>query len=119
MTESNVYKSGTVTVSDEVIGVIGSIAASEIPGVHALSGSFSEEMMERIGKKNFQKGVRVELDGDVAVIELDVIIDQGNVLVEIGEQIQRAVKLAVESMTGIAVSAVHINIQALSFPYKG
>lgn len=119
MAEVNVYKSGTVNVSDEVIGVIGSIAASEIPGVHALSGSFSEEMMERIGKKSFQKGVHVQLTGDTAVIELDVIIDQGNVLAEIGERIQRAVTLAVESMTGITVTAVHVNIQGLSFKSNG
>ena len=44
------YKHGTVNIADDVIGVIGSIAAAEIEGIKSLSGSFSEEMMEMVGK---------------------------------------------------------------------
>ena len=40
------YKHGKVNIVDDVIGVIGSIAAAEIEGIKDLSGTFSEEMMD-------------------------------------------------------------------------
>ena len=113
------YKYGKVNIADDVIGVIGSIAAAEIEGIKALSGSFSEEMMEIVGKKNFNKGVRVEMDDNIVLIELSVIVDYGTKIHEIAKEVQENVKLAIESMTGFKVSAVNVFVEGINTKITG
>ena len=113
------YKHGTVNIADDVIGVIGSIAAAEIEGIKSLSGTFSEEMMEMVGKKNFNKGVSVEMVENIVKIELSVIVDYGTKIHEVAKQVQESVKLAIESMTGFTVSAVNVNIEGVNTKTTG
>lgn len=113
------YKHGKVNIADDVIGVIGSIAAAEIEGIKALSGSFSEEMMEIVGKKNFNKGVRVEMDDNIVLIELSVIVDYGTKIHIIAKEVQENVKLAIESMTGFKVSAVNVFVEGINTKITG
>ncbi len=110
----NASNHGKVNIADDVIGVIGSIAAAEIEGVKALSGTFSEEMMSIMGKKSFNKGVRVEMENDVILIELSVIVDYGTKIHEIAKEVQENVKIAIESMTGFKVSAVNVFVEGIN-----
>lgn len=113
------YKHGKVNIADDVIGVIGSIAAAEIEGIKALSGTFSEEMMEMVGKKNFNKGVKVEMNDHVVLIELSVIVDYGTIIHETAKKVQENVKLAIESMTGFTVSAVNVHVDGINTKVSG
>jgi uncharacterized alkaline shock family protein YloU len=113
------YKNGNVNIADNVIGVIASIAAAEIKGIKALSGTFSEEVMEIIGKKNLNKGVGVEVVDDVATLELSLIVDYGINIIETVEQVQENVKTAIESMTGIKVAAVNVTIEGINLKIEG
>lgn len=108
------YKHGKVNIADDVIGVIGSIAAAEIEGIKALSGSFPQEMMEIVGKKNFNKGVHVEMNGDIVSIELSVIVDYGIKVQDVAHMVQENVKLAIESMTGFKVAAVNVIVEGIN-----
>ncbi len=108
------YKHGKVNIVDDVIGVIGSIAAAEIEGIKALSGTFSEEMMEIVGKKNFNKGIRVEMEDNIVQIDLSVIVDYGTKIHEVARLVQDNVKLAIESMTGFKVSAVNVFVESIN-----
>ncbi|GAB6108862.1 Asp23/Gls24 family envelope stress response protein [Fusibacter bizertensis] len=108
------YKHGKVNIVDDVIGVIGSIAAAEIEGIKALSGTFSEEMMEIVGKKNFNKGIRVEMEDNIVRIDLSVIVDYGTKIHEVARLVQDNVKLAIESMTGFEVSAVNVFVESIN-----
>lgn len=113
MAELSINKSGRVTISDDVIGVIGSIAASEISGVYSLSGSFTEEVMDKFGKKSFKKGVNVETVENTISVDLNVIVDYGVKLMDVADEIQKSVKNAIESMTGMDVIAVNIEFDGL------
>ncbi len=110
----NASNHGKVNIADDVIGVIGSIAAAEIEGVKSLSGTFSEEIMSVMGKKSFNKGVRVEMEDDIILIELSVIVDYGTKIHEIAKQVQENVKVAIESMTGFKVSAVNVFVEGIN-----
>ena len=110
----NASNHGKVNIADDVIGVIGSIAAAEIEGVKSLSGTFSEEIMSVMGKKSFNKGVRVEMENDIILIELSVIVDYGTKIHEIAKQVQENVKIAIESMTGFKVSAVNVFVEGIN-----
>lgn len=116
MAEISVFKSGVVNISEDVLEVIASIAAGEIKGVKELSGTFSEEMMEFVGKKSFNKGVEVTLNEDgTASVVISVIMDFGIQLLNTARDVQNAVKTAVESMTSIDVREVNINIVGINF----
>ena len=108
------YKHGKVNIADDVIGVIGSIAAAEIEGIKALSGSFSQEMLEIVGKKNFNKGVHVEMSDNIVAIDISVIVDYGTKIQEVAGMVQENVKLAIESMTGFKVSAVNVLVEGIN-----
>ena len=108
------YKHGKVNIADDVIGVIGSIAAAEIEGIKSLSGTFSEEIMAMVGKKNFNKGIKVEIIEDAVTVELSVIVDYGAKIHEVAVKVQENVKLAIESMTGFKVTAVNVLVEGIN-----
>ncbi|MBM7561569.1 Asp23/Gls24 family envelope stress response protein [Fusibacter tunisiensis] len=107
-------KHGKVNIADDVIGVIASIAASEIGGIKGLSGTISEEVMEMMGKKNYHKGVQVEMMGNLATINLSVVMDYGTKIDETAVLVQENVKTAIESMTGVSVNAVNITVEGIT-----
>lgn len=55
---------GKVEIAPEVIEVIAGIAASEVEGVAQMRGNFASGVVEKLGKKNHGKGVKVELAED-------------------------------------------------------
>lgn len=106
-------ESGNVNISDDVIGIITSIAASEIDGVSGLHGSFSEDIAGIFGKKNQTKGVKVQIEEDIVVLDLNVVVDFGVKIPDIAWKIQENVKSAVESMTGLSVKEVNIHVHGI------
>ena len=65
------------------------------------------------------KGVRVKLEDDKVVVELSVMMAYGHTIPEMGKAIQDGVKAAIESMTGLDVAAVNVNVGGISFPPRG
>ncbi|MBF4693687.1 Asp23/Gls24 family envelope stress response protein [Fusibacter ferrireducens] len=108
------YKHGKVNIADDVIGVISTIAASEIKGIKALNGTFQDDVLELIGKKNFNKGIQVEMNDNIILVELSVIVDYGTKIHEVAKEVQENVKLAIESMTGLEVAGVNVNIAGIN-----
>lgn len=68
------------------------------------------------GKKNFSKGVKVNVGENSAAIDLYVVVEYGVKIPEIALQAQQNVKKAVESMTGLLVSAINIHVQNVIIP---
>lgn len=106
---------GQVKISDDVVGVIAGIAATEVDGVVGMSGGFVGGITEILGKKNLSKGVRVEVGESQAVVDLDVIVDYGVRIPKLAQRVQENVQQAVESMTGLKVVEVNVHIQGVAF----
>ena len=102
---------GNVTFADEVVAIIAGLAAMEIPGVSAMSSG----IMEKLGKKNLSRGVKVEVGEKEAAIDLYLIVDYGVRIPDIAWNIQENVKKTVETMTGLHVIEVNIHIQGIDF----
>ncbi len=108
---------GIVKISDEVVGVIAGLAASEINGVVAMSTGLVGGITQVLsGKKNLSKGVKVNVGENSATIELYIVVEYGVRIPEIAVLVQENVKKAVETMTGLTVSAVDIYVQNIVFP---
>lgn len=106
---------GNVKIADEVVGIIAGIAATEVDGVAGMSGGIVGGITEILGKKNFSKGVKVEVGETQAAIDIFLVIDYGAKIPEIAQKVQENVKRAVESMTGLEVVEVNIHVQGVAF----
>lgn len=109
---------GNVNISDDVIGIISSIAAAEITGISGLSGKITEDLVEMLGKKNFSKGVKIEIKEDKVEIDLNLIVDYGVKIPDVSWKVQENVKTAVESMTGLKVLAVNVHVNGINLKKK-
>lgn len=112
----NTEVSGNVKISDEVIATIAGIAAEEIKGVSGMYGSFADGIAEKLGaKKNFSKGIKVEMTDDCVSLDLDVIIEYGAKIPDVSWEIQENVKNNIETMTGLCVEKVNIHVEGVDF----
>ncbi len=111
---SNVQENGTVNISEEVIATIVTTAVKDVDGVVSLNGSFSEDLAGMLGRKNANKGVRIVLGEQDVQVECNLIVLYGHSVVEIAKNVQNGVTTAVESMTGLTVSNVDVNVCGIS-----
>jgi uncharacterized alkaline shock family protein YloU len=109
-------ETGSVHISEEVLGTIAGIAAMEIEGVAGLSGGLVGDISEMLGKKSFARGVRVELGDGETTIDVNVIVDYGARIPRVAEHVQETVKGSIENMTELEVIEVNIHIQGVAFP---
>lgn len=109
-------ENGTVKISNDVVAIIAGVAATEIPGVAGMSGGITGGITEMLGMKNLSKGVKVELEDKEVTIDLFIVVEYGSRISELGEKIQKNVKHTVETMTGLNVIEVNLNIQGVNIP---
>ena len=107
---------GNIHISEEVLAAISAAAALEVEGVSSLAAKLGSDIAELLGKKNLAKGVRVKLEDEKVEVDLSVLMSYGHTIPEMGKAVQEAVKTALESMTGLEVSAVNVNVGGITFP---
>ena len=108
---------GIVKISDEVVSVIAGIAAEEINGVEDLQHLVGNNISQLLkGKKNLGKNVRVTLNEDFASIDLNLSVEYGVKIPDVVGAVQENVKRTVETMTGLNVASVNVNVQSIYVP---
>jgi len=107
---------GSIRIADEVVAVIGGLAATEIKGVAGMSGGLAGGIAEMLGRKNLSKGVKVEVGEKEAAVDMFIIVEYGVPIPDVAIRIQENVKRAIESMTGLNVIEVNVNVQGVVFP---
>jgi len=106
---------GSIRISDEVVKVIAGLAAVEVKGVAGMSGGLVGGIAEMLGRKNFTKGIKVEVGEKEAAVDIYVIIEYGVHIPDVAAEIQQKVKSAVENMSGLSVVEVNVNVQGVAF----
>ena len=115
-------RDGKITVAQGVVQKIAGIACREISGVHAMGGGASRAfgaIRERIpgsSGPNVAQGVGVEVGETQAAIDLDIVVEYGVSIADLGQSIQRNVKQAVERMTALEVVEVNISVADVHLP---
>ncbi len=115
MSDSKEYVSrsdelGNIHISEEVLAAISAAAALEVEGVGSLASQ---------GRKGLSRDIRVKLEEDKVQVDLSVLMTYGATIPEMGRAVQDAVRNAIESMTGLEVAAVNVNVGGIIFPAKG
>ena len=101
---TQIQEGGNVMISEDVIATIVEHTLTEVEGV-VKGGS------DVVGKKCWGKGLRIAIAEDNSVsIGCNVIVVYGESVVDVAKSIQDAISNAVESVTGVTVSDVHVNV---------
>lgn len=104
-------ENGSVMISEDVISSIVSHAVNEVEGIVGLSTKPGADIADIIGKKNWGKGMKIEIgENDELYIDCNVIVNYGNSVVSVAKSVQEAVTSALESMTGVKVASVNVNV---------
>lgn len=101
---TQIQEGGNVMISEDVVATIVEHTLTEVESV-VKGGS------EVVGKKSWGKGLRITIAEDNSVsIGCNVIVSYGESVVDVAKSVQDAVSNAVESITGVTVTDVHVNV---------
>ncbi len=109
---------GAIRIADEVVSIIAGLAATEIEGVASMSGGIAGGIAEALGRKNFSKGVKVEVGEEETSVDLFLIVRYGTRIPDVAWEVQENVKKAIENMTGLRVIKVNVHVQGVNFPQQ-
>lgn len=109
---------GHVTISDEVVATIASIAAKSTEGVYGMVNTITGGFAEFLRMKNPSKGVKVQITDRDVKIDMSVIVEYGVKIPDVAWEIQDKVKSEVEAMTGLNVAAVNVSIDGVNMNVK-
>lgn len=105
---------GEVKVADEVVAIIAGLAATEVEGVESMAGNIPNELVSKLGMKNLSKGVKVYVESKSVTVDVALNIKYGCEILNVSKKVQENVKSAIETMTGLEVSAVNVKIAGLN-----
>jgi uncharacterized alkaline shock family protein YloU len=106
---------GKVEIAPEVIEVIAGIAASEVEGVSQMRGNFATGVVEKLGKKNHGKGVKVELTEDGIKVDVYCLMKFGISIPAVAQKVQDNINQALLNMTALQAEEVNIHIVGVQF----
>lgn len=106
---------GSIIFSPDVVATIAGVAATSVEGVAGMSGGIVDGIVDILGMKNFKKGVKVELGTEETIINANIVIKYGYKLNEVCLEVQKKIKNAVETMTGLRVVSVDVSVLGISF----
>ena len=98
---TQVQENGNVMISEDVVATIVAHAAQEVDGVEGLHSRKSW------GGKNMSITIA---DDNCLTIECNLIVKYGYSVIDVAKNAQNAVTSAVESMTGVHVNLVNMNV---------
>jgi uncharacterized alkaline shock family protein YloU len=113
---------GKIIIAENVVQKIAGIACREVSGVYAM-GSGSTRAFGAIRERipgsngpNIAQGVGVEVGETEAAIDLDIVVQYGISIADLGRSIQRNVKTSLERMTGLNVVEVNVSVDDVHMP---
>ena len=110
----NLDEYGDIRIADEVICIVASLAAREVPGVVSMSGGLTDGINRFLGKENASKGVRLKFEGKLVNASVYINVEYGACIPEIALEVQEKVKDAIEAMTGYEVQFVDVNVEGVA-----
>lgn len=111
---------GRTTIADGVVATIAAIAIRETDGVHSVGKGASKALGAVTGRVSGSSGrgrtVKVEVGEKQTAIDVDVEVEYGVPIHELADRIRTHVIDAVETMTGLEVVEININVFDVHIP---
>ncbi len=105
-----------VKIAGDVIATIAGLAATEVEGIVALQGNITNDLVGKRGMKNLSKGVNIKFNEDSTgvFVALALVVQYGYSIPKATKAVQERVKNAIESMAGLTVTEVNVNVIGVS-----
>ena len=112
---------GRTIVHNQVVAKIAGLAVQEVEGVHRLvpygAGQAVSSFARSVtGTSMHEIGVNVEVGQREAAVDVRIISDYGASIPAISEAIRRNVSERIETMTGLRIVEVNVDVVDLYFP---
>ncbi len=113
-------QTGKTTIADGVVTKIAGIAAREVSGVHQLGGGVARALgsvTQRLpGGESNSQGVSVETGETEAAVDVTVVVEYGQSIPNVAQQIRENIIRRIEGLTGLKVTQVNVEVNDLHFP---
>jgi uncharacterized alkaline shock family protein YloU len=110
---------GTTTIANSVVTKIAGIAAREVAGVHKLGGGVARALgavTQRLpGGESPSQGVSVETGETEAAVDVTVVVEYGESIPNVAQQIRENIVQRIEGLTGLKVTQVNVEVNDLHF----
>lgn len=111
---------GQTTIADPVVTKVAGIAAREVGGVYQLGGGVARALGAvtnrlPVGDSNTQ-GVSVEVGEKETAVDLTVVVEYGESIPRVAQQIRENVVRRIEGITGLTVTEVNVAVNDLHLP---
>jgi len=104
-------ENGSMLISEDVIATIIANAIAEVDGVVGLCVKPGAEFADKFGRKSWANGIKITVDkGNDLYIDCNVNIGYGQNVVTIANTVQNSICAALESVAGVKVAAVNVNV---------
>jgi uncharacterized alkaline shock family protein YloU len=111
---------GQTTIADSVVTKVAGLAAGEVPGVYELGAGAARAVgavTQKVGLGDSRsQGVSVEVGEREAAVDLTLVIEYGESIPQVAEDVRQQVVKRVEGITGLKVVEVNISVNDLYFP---
>ncbi len=107
---------GQIRIDEEVVTVIAYLSINDFQDIYHADSGVSKGFGGVLSKKNYTKGIKVNLQEDIVSIDVNLDVKFGAVIPDLCKSIQETIKETVENMTGFSVSSVNVFIQRVRFP---
>lgn len=110
---------GQTTIANGVVTKIAGIAAREVGGVHRLGGGVARALgsvTQRLpGGESQSQGVSVEAGEKEAAVDVTVVVEYGESIPNVAQQIRENIVRRIEGLTGLKVTQVNVAVNDLHF----
>ena len=108
---TQVQDNGRVMISEDVVATIVIQSLTDIEGFVGLTSKPGMDIVELLGKKNWGKGLKITIAEDESLtVDCNITVAYGQSVVSVANAVQTSVTNALESMAGIKISAVNVNV---------
>jgi uncharacterized alkaline shock family protein YloU len=110
---------GTTTVTNAVVSQIAGIAAQEVEEAQMGGGGAVGGLLQSVtggSGNNFSRGVTVEVGEEETAIDLSLTVAYGQSIPRVSDAVRRNVINRVESLTGLRVNEVNIQVNDVQIP---
>jgi len=106
---------GNISVSKDVVAIIVAMEATKVKGVVGLTAGRKGMSAPLLDKNNLTKGIEVSMNQKEVAITISLVADYTVGIYQTARETQKNVKRAIETMAGLKVSKVDINVLDVKF----
>lgn len=103
---------GKIQVTDEAIASIVQSSVKRVEGVNDFVGGIVDGISGMLGQTVF-KGIFLDLNGEKKVVTVNIAIERGFSISEVGKKVQNNIREDIKAMLGIDLHEVNVRVDKI------